>query len=109
MVNAMILSSSVPKNLWGEALLTACYVHNRIPFLKTKVSPYELWKGRKPNLSYLKVWECITYKVPENKRIKLGSRALKSVFVGYVENSKTYRLLDLGSNVIVESRNVEFF
>ncbi|KAK3032587.1 hypothetical protein RJ639_037351 [Escallonia herrerae] len=30
------------------------------------------------------------------------------VFVGYAENSKAYRLLDLESNVIVESRDVEF-
>ncbi|KAK2999658.1 hypothetical protein RJ639_023446 [Escallonia herrerae] len=30
------------------------------------------------------------------------------VFVGYAKNSKAYRLLDLESNVIVESRDVEF-
>jgi hypothetical protein len=30
------------------------------------------------------------------------------VFVGYAENSKAYRLLDLSSNVIVESRDVQF-
>ena len=33
---------------------------------------------------------------------------MKSVFVGYAENSKAYRLLDLSSNIIVESRDVEF-
>ena len=33
---------------------------------------------------------------------------MKSIFVGYVENSKAYRLLDLESNVIVESRDVQF-
>ena len=30
------------------------------------------------------------------------------MFVGYAENSKAYKLLDLSSNVIVESRDVEF-
>jgi len=30
------------------------------------------------------------------------------VFVGYAKNFKAYRLLDLSSNVIVESRDVEF-
>lgn len=49
------------------------------------------------------------YKVPDPKKTKLGPRALKSVFVGYAENSKAYRLLDLDSNVVVESRDVEFF
>ena len=30
------------------------------------------------------------------------------MFVGYAENSKAYRLLDLSSNTVVESRDVEF-
>ena len=30
------------------------------------------------------------------------------MFVGYAVNSKTYRLLDLSFNTIVESRDVEF-
>ncbi|RVX23596.1 Retrovirus-related Pol polyprotein from transposon TNT 1-94 [Vitis vinifera] len=51
---------------------------NRIPMKKNEISPYELWKGRKPN-------------------------------IGYASNSKAYRLLDLESNVIIESREVEFF
>ena len=38
----------------------------------------------------------------------LGQRAMKSVFVGYAENSKAYRLLNLISNTMVESRDVEF-
>ena len=33
---------------------------------------------------------------------------MKSIFAGYAENSKAYRLLNLDSNVIVESRDVEF-
>uniref|UniRef100_A0A2N9IZW8 Reverse transcriptase Ty1/copia-type domain-containing protein n=1 Tax=Fagus sylvatica TaxID=28930 RepID=A0A2N9IZW8_FAGSY len=76
---------------------------------KIQSSPYELWNDRKSNLSYLKVWGCIAYfRVPDPKRTKLGPRAIKSVFVGYAVNSKAYRLLDLSSNTIVESRDVEF-
>ena len=57
----------------------------------------------------MRIWGCIAYyKVPDPKRTKLGPRGLKSVFVGYAENSKAYRLLDLDSNTIVESRDVEF-
>ena len=96
MINAMILNAKLSYNLWGEALLTVCHVHNRISSRKFKVSPYELWKGRKPNLGYLWVWGCLAfYRVTDPKRTKLGPRAIKSVFVGYAENSKAYRLLDL--------------
>lgn len=109
MINSMLLNARLPNNLWGEALLTACHVHNRIPSMKTHVSPYEIWKDRKPNLMYLRVWGCIAfYRVHDPKSSKLGPRGIKSVFVGYAENSKAYRLLNLDSNVVVESRDVEF-
>jgi len=32
MVNSMLINSSVPENLWGKALMTACYILNRISF-----------------------------------------------------------------------------
>jgi hypothetical protein len=56
-------------------------------------------------------WTCkclAFYKVPNPKRTKLGPRAIKSVFISYAENFKTYTLLDLSSTIIVESENVEF-
>ena len=33
---------------------------------------------------------------------------MKSMFVGYAENSKAYRLLDLSSNTMVGSKDVEY-
>nr|KAJ0194254.1 hypothetical protein LSAT_V11C800406360 [Lactuca sativa] len=110
MVNCMLNQSGQPNNLWGEALLTACYVHNRITSRVIPTSPYELWKGKKPNLDYLKVWGCVAYyRTPDPKRTQLGARANKSIFIGYAQNSKAYRLLDIESGVVVESRDVEFF
>nr|KAJ0214957.1 hypothetical protein LSAT_V11C300107720 [Lactuca sativa] len=99
----MLNQSGQPNNLWGEALLTACYVHNRITSRVIPTSPYELWKGRKPNLDYLKVWGCVAYyRTPDPKRTKLGARANKSIFIGYAQNSKAYRLLDIDSGGVVE-------
>ena len=110
MVNYMLNQSGLPTNMWGEALLTACYIHNRITSRVIPTSPYELWKGRQPNLDYLRVWGCVAYyRTPDPKRSKLGDRARKSVFIGYAQNSKAYRLLDDESGVVVESRDVEFF
>ena len=105
MINTMIISARLPFILWGEALLTACHVHKRVLSKKIQSSSYELWNGRKPNLNYLTVWGCIAYfRVPDPKRTKFGPRAIKSVFVG----SKAYKLLDLSSNTILESRDVKF-
>ena len=60
-------------------------------------------------MGYLRVWGCLVfYRVPNPKRVKLGPKALKSVFVGYAENSTTYKILYLSSNIIVESKDVDF-
>ena len=53
---------------------------------------------------------CLDYCIKKYpNKTKLGPRVTKCAFVGYASNSKAYRLLDLESNVIIESREVEFF
>jgi len=55
MMNAMLISFNASNNLWGESLLTACFLQNRIPHRKTGKTPYELWKCYQPNMKYLRV------------------------------------------------------
>ena len=77
---------------------------------KNETSPYELWKGRKPNIGYFKVWRCLANcKKTDPNKTKLGPRATNCAFVCYASNNKAYRLLDFESNVITESKEVEFF
>lgn len=110
MIKSMLLNAKFPFSLWGEAILAACHILNRIPLKKSMISPYEIWKGRKPNIGYSKVWGCLVYcKNTDPKRTKLGPRAIKCAFVRYAINNTAHRLLNLESNVIIESRNVEFF
>ena len=123
MMNALLISSGAPMNLWGEALLSACVIQNRIVYKKNNKTPYELWKGHLPNLKYLKVWGCLAkVLLPENKKRKLGSKTFDCMFIGYVQNSPAskysaaYRFLVIRSennvmepNTIVETKNAEFF
>ena len=55
MMNAMLVSSRAPLNLWRKVILSACHIQNRIPYKKTSKTPYELWKSYAPNIAYLKV------------------------------------------------------
>ena len=55
MMNSLLVSASAPNNLWGEAMLSACHLQNRIPYKKTGKTPYKLWKCHTLNLKYLKV------------------------------------------------------
>ncbi|GKB52029.1 zinc finger, CCHC-type containing protein [Tanacetum coccineum] len=55
MVNSMLSYSGLSEGFWGEAMLTACYLLNRVPNKNNKITPYELWYKKRPNLSYLRV------------------------------------------------------
>ncbi|OMO54671.1 Integrase, catalytic core [Corchorus capsularis] len=115
MMNAMLVSSNAHDNLWGEALLSACHVQNRIPYKKTGKTPYEIWKGCAPNLKYLKCGGCLAkVLLPDIKKRKVGSKTSDCLFIGYAEHSAAYRFLVLKSdaiecNTIVETKNAEFF
>ena len=53
---------------------------------------------------------CLAYcKKTDPNKTKFAPRATKCAFVGYASNRKAYRLLDLKSNVIIESKEVKFF
>ena len=72
-MNAMLVSSELPQDLWGDAILSANYILNRIPQKKTNKTPYELQKGRMPTYKYLKVWGCLAkVAVPTPKKVKIG-------------------------------------
>ena len=117
MMNALLSSSGLPPNLWGEAILSTNYILNRIPQKKTNKSPYELWKGRRPSYKYLKVWGCLAkVAVPIPKKVKIGPKTVDCVFIGYAHNSSAYRFLihksevfNMHANTIIESRNASFF
>nr|GEZ36898.1 zinc finger, CCHC-type [Tanacetum cinerariifolium] len=43
MVNYMLSYSGLSEGFWEEAMLTACYLLNRVPNKRNKTTPYELW------------------------------------------------------------------
>ena len=117
LVNAMLDSSGLPKPWWGEAVLAACYVLNRVPTSKGEITPYEGWKGRKPTLRFLRAWGCLAkVNVPAVKKRKLGPKTVDCVFLGYAKNSIAYRFLviksgvaDVNVNTVIESSDATFF
>ena len=116
-MNAMLISSGLPQNMWGEAILSANYLLNKVPKKKAEKTPYELWKGMKPSYKYLRVWGCLAkVAVPLPKMVRIGPKTIDCIFIGYAHNSAAYRFLiyesnipDIHQNTIMESRNASFF
>ena len=75
----MLSYSGLSQGFWGEAMLTACYLLNMVPNKRNKVTPYELWTKKKPNLNYLRVWGCrAVVRLPDPKLKTLGEKALNA-------------------------------
>jgi hypothetical protein len=74
---------------WGYALKTAAFTLNRAPSKSVEATPYELWFGAKPKLSFLKVWRCEAY-VKRLMLDKLEPKAEKCVFIGYPKETIGY-------------------
>lgn len=109
MATCMLLDAGLDKRYWGEAVLTATYLQNRLPSRSVPKTPHELWWGRKPDLSHLRVFGSHAYvHVPDVKRSKMDGKATKLVFVGYSLEHKGYRFLDPETELITISRDAKF-
>nr|GEX06114.1 hypothetical protein [Tanacetum cinerariifolium] len=79
-----------------------------VPTKKVDMTPYELWFGKVPNLSYLKVWGCEVF-VKRDTPEKLQQRSVKCIFIGYPKEKMCYYFYFLSKNKIVVVRYAEFF
>ncbi|GKC05040.1 retrotransposon protein, putative, ty1-copia subclass [Tanacetum coccineum] len=76
MVRSMINLTTLPLSFWDYALESAVRILNMVPTKKVDKTPYELWFGKVPNLSYLKVWGCEAL-VKRDTPDKLQQRSVK--------------------------------
>ena len=117
LVNAMLETAGLSKEWWGEAILIACHVLNRVPTKNKDITPFEEWEKKRLNLSYLRTWGCLAkVNVSINKKRKLGPKTVDCVFLGYAIRNVEYRFLIINSGVpdmlvgtIMESRDATFF
>lgn len=89
---AILADSGFGKEMWGEVVYTATYVTNRCPTTAVDVNktPYELWVGRKPDVSKLRTFGCAAYThIPKELRTKLDPKGRKLYMVGYVGSQRS--------------------
>ncbi|GKB83459.1 retrotransposon protein, putative, ty1-copia subclass [Tanacetum coccineum] len=56
MIRSMMSQTTLPKSFWDYANETAARILNMVPTKKVEKTPYEVWHGQAPKLSYFKVW-----------------------------------------------------
>ena len=72
----------------------------------TNKTPYELWYGYKPNVSYLKVFGSKCYILKEYRKGKFDLKSNEGIFLGYSCKSKAYKCSNLSTHNIIESAHV---
>ncbi|GJZ89527.1 retrovirus-related pol polyprotein from transposon TNT 1-94 [Tanacetum coccineum] len=106
----MLIFSKAPEFLWAEAIATACFTPNRsIIHTRHNKTPYELIRGRKPNVQYFHVFGSLCY--PTNDCDDLGKMKLKAdigIFVGYSKSSHGFRIYNCRTKKIMEMIHVKF-
>ena len=110
MARAMLHGNNAIVRFWAEAVSTASHTINRV-YIRPGMNktPYELWRGRRPDLSYFHTFGCDCYIL--NDRDHLGKFDAKSdagIFVGYSQNSAAYRIYNHKTKTIIDFVNVVF-
>ena len=73
-------------------------------------TPYELYFGKKPNITYFRTFGCKCY-VHNNGKDNLGkfdARSDEATFLGYSSHSKAYRVYNKRTMCVEESIHVIF-
>ena len=105
-VRCMIISSGLPPTLWAEAVSYTTYVRNRVLSRTSKITPFEHWNGRKPNVSDIRIFGSRAFvRVPD--AAKLDARSQEGIFVGRCNTQNASRIFIPDTRKIVVSKDVK--
>ncbi|GKA31160.1 putative ribonuclease H-like domain-containing protein [Tanacetum coccineum] len=101
----MIADLKLPTTFWTEAINTGCYVQNRVLVIKPhNKTPYELFLGRKPALSFMRPFGC-----PVIDHLgKFNGKADEWFFIGYSTNSKAFRVFNSRTRIVKDNLHIKF-
>ncbi|CAL2271615.1 unnamed protein product [Prunus armeniaca] len=113
-IRASIFSANMPRSFWGEAVVSAAYLINRIPFsilnFQTPLQTlhHHIQTLPTPNLEPW-IFGCVVFvHLHDHQLSKLDPRAKKCVFIGYEPYQKRYRCYHPPSQKVFTSIDVVF-
>lgn len=108
---ALLYRSKVPIAYWGEYLLTATHLINRLlsKVLKEKI-PYFILFNQSSYYSTLRVFGYLCYvSILSNGRSKFDPRAKACVFLDYPLGQKGYKVLKIDTRKVIVFTDVQFY
>ncbi len=106
----MLNEKNLPNYFWVEVVATIVYIMNWTPTMTVHgMTPEEKFTDKKPDVSHLKVFGCITYvHVPDEKISKLDPKIEKCILIGYSLEQKGYKCFNPSTQKLQVSRDVVF-
>ncbi|GKD50198.1 putative ribonuclease H-like domain-containing protein [Tanacetum coccineum] len=94
----------------AEAVNTACYVQNRVIIVKPhNKTPYELFRGRTPALSFMRQFRChVTILNTLDHLGKFDEKYDDGFFFGYSLTSKAFRVYNIRTKKVEENLHIRF-
>jgi hypothetical protein len=110
MARTMLDEYNTPDRFWAEAINTACYSINRLYLHQIlKKTSYELLTGKKPNVSYFRVFgsKCFIL-VKRGRKSKFAPKAVEGFLLGYDSNTRAYRVFNKSTRLVEVSCDIVF-
>jgi hypothetical protein len=109
MAQTMLDEHRTSRRYWAEAVNTAYHVGNQI-FLRAFLNKtcYELMHGQAPGVSHFRAFGCPCFILKKGRLDKFESRSSDGIFLGYASHSRAFRVLNLDTNLVMETCEVIF-
>lgn len=107
---SLLSHASMPLKFWDESYLTAVFLINHLPSRVINMQmPIERLFATKPDYSFLRIFGCACWPNlrPYNMH-KLAFHSMRCAFLGYSNQHKGYKCLDISSGRVYISRDVIF-
>ncbi|GJY74394.1 retrovirus-related pol polyprotein from transposon TNT 1-94 [Tanacetum coccineum] len=106
----MLSITKVTLFFWAEAIATSCFTQNRsLVIPQHEKTPYYIINGRKPSVKFFHIFSSLCYIVRDGENLdKMKEKCDACIFIGYSTQSRTYRVYNKRTKVIVETIHVNF-
>jgi transposase InsO family protein len=110
MARTMLDEYKTPDRFWAEAINTAYYSINRLYHHRIlKKTSYELLTGKKPNVSYFRVFESKWFiLVKRGRKSKFAPKVVEGYLLGYDSNTRAYRVFNKSTRLVEVSCDIVF-
>jgi transposase InsO family protein len=110
MARTMLDEYKTPDRFWAKAINTTCYSINRLYLHRIlKKTSYELLTGKKPNVSYFRVFgsKCFIL-IKRGRKSKFAPKAVEGFLLGYDSNTRAYRVFNKSTGLVEVSCDIVF-